>query len=188
MNPADRIVAEVAAARGVSPAAIRLPLRTRLHCYARHEAAYRIRTELGYSYPLIAKALCLKDHTSAIHGACAHYARINGHCHKKPTRFAAEIKTPKDKTVSIRTMKSYRPIVMKAPKPVKRPSGLIARNAHRTKFVAEWIADGGTAFEALEPYGFGPNLATAFMKTYLPEIHGKTGRDRQNAAARVLAA
>ena len=71
----DRIVGEVAALRGVTPADILGQGRARVYSRPRQEAMHRLR-ELGYSFPEIARGLNRLDHTTVIQGVRAHKARL----------------------------------------------------------------------------------------------------------------
>lgn len=69
------ITEEVSRARGISIAMMHGDNRHRPAVYARQEAWWRIRVELGYSYPRIAKAFD-KDHSTIVYGVRRHEERM----------------------------------------------------------------------------------------------------------------
>ena len=75
MSPRYKAIIKAAAeAHGLTLAQIRSSSRARPVAWARFEAMFRLR-EIGLSYPQIAPLLCLKDHTTVIHG-CARWPEI----------------------------------------------------------------------------------------------------------------
>jgi hypothetical protein len=74
-DKASEIIEQCAIKYGVSRQAMRSTSRRASLVRARHEAMYRMRMELkNFSYPLIARRLGIKDHTSAYYGASKHAA------------------------------------------------------------------------------------------------------------------
>jgi chromosomal replication initiation ATPase DnaA len=69
-----RIIALVAAARGVTPDDIRGECRKQCFARPRHEAMYLARCA-GWSYPHIARVIGGRDHSTVIHGARKHASR-----------------------------------------------------------------------------------------------------------------
>lgn len=69
---ASSIIREVAKKHGVVPSAIRGPSRNKALVQARHEAAFRIVFELGYSYPKTGRALGDRDHTTVLNSLRKH--------------------------------------------------------------------------------------------------------------------
>lgn len=75
-EPADAIIARVAAKHKLTVREIRTKTRRVVVSHPRQEAMYELRTKLGLSYLMIARLLGLKDHTTVIHGIKAHEARL----------------------------------------------------------------------------------------------------------------
>lgn len=71
----QEVRAQVAARHGLTVEEITAGGPGRRFAPARHEACWEIR-RLGKSYPQVAAAVGLKDHTSAIHGVRAHEKRV----------------------------------------------------------------------------------------------------------------
>ena len=70
-----KIIMDVARARGVDTASIMDKSRKNVIARARHEIFYRLRTELGWSYPRIGRVFGL-DHTTVLWGASSHAIRL----------------------------------------------------------------------------------------------------------------
>jgi chromosomal replication initiator protein len=73
-NYRREILREVAANRGVQPQEILSRDKTRRVVKVRDEVIWRWRSELGYSYPKIARHIGMRDHTSALHAVRRHEA------------------------------------------------------------------------------------------------------------------
>jgi chromosomal replication initiator protein len=73
---ARQILSEVSQKRGIPVADIVGPWRRQDLVEARHEAAYRMRTETMMSFPLIGRAIGGRDHTTVLHGYRRHAARL----------------------------------------------------------------------------------------------------------------
>lgn len=69
---AGEIVAEVCAARGVTPHDVAGPWRFRPVTLARQEICYRLRKETTWSFPQIGHYLGKRDHTTVLHGYRTH--------------------------------------------------------------------------------------------------------------------
>ncbi len=65
-RPAAAIIGEVARARGITVAQILSVSRNREVCAGRREIAGRLRAELDFSYPRIAKTVAFRSHASAV--------------------------------------------------------------------------------------------------------------------------
>ncbi len=74
--PAQTIIHQAARKHSVTVAEMKGAGRYRNIVRARQEAMYRIRMELGYSFPQIAKMLNRSDHTTVMHGFKAHKKRL----------------------------------------------------------------------------------------------------------------
>lgn len=73
---AEQIIAEVAAKHLVSIAQVKGQSRLREVIGARFEVFYRMSTELGYSLPMVGKAVGGRDHSGVLHGIRKHKARM----------------------------------------------------------------------------------------------------------------
>lgn len=71
------IVRDVAIKHGVTIGAMKSHLRQRRLILARHEAMWRLHTELHWSYVKIGNFMGGRDHTTALHGVRAHEARMS---------------------------------------------------------------------------------------------------------------
>ena len=69
------ILREVCVKHGLEKSAIKGRSRLRHITRAKQEYAWRLRTELEWSYPAVATALNWGDHTTAMHAVKAHEAR-----------------------------------------------------------------------------------------------------------------
>lgn len=69
------IAREVAHKHGISFADITGPNRSRKVCAARHEAAFRLVVELGFTYPKAGRVLGRRDHTTIFHSVKVHAAK-----------------------------------------------------------------------------------------------------------------
>lgn len=67
MAPGYAIIAAVAKKYGLAPSQLIGPSRAKNITPARHEAMFRIVTELDYSYPKAGRCMGGRDHTTAIH-------------------------------------------------------------------------------------------------------------------------
>ncbi len=76
VTTAKKIIFETAKKHKVSVSEMKGEGRHRTVVYARHEAMYRIRDELGLSFPRISRALCRSDHSTSIHGYKSHKKRM----------------------------------------------------------------------------------------------------------------
>jgi hypothetical protein len=74
---ANRIVEEVSQKHSIPTAQMRGHTRSRPVVAARWEAYFRISTELGYSLPMIGKAMGDKEHTGVMYGIRKHKERVN---------------------------------------------------------------------------------------------------------------
>lgn len=72
----EQIVAEVCIKHRVSIAQVKGSSRLREVVTARFEAFYRISEELGYSLPMIGRAVGNRDHSGVLHGIRRHKARL----------------------------------------------------------------------------------------------------------------
>lgn len=75
---------------------------------------------------------------------------------------------------------SHRPAIVR----VKQDN--IAAHMHRVRFVAQWVADGGTPKEALSPHGLSDHEIGQYLRRYLPTLLGKVGYARSRAAGECL--
>jgi len=73
---AEQIIAECAAKHLVSIAQVKGQSRLREVIGARFEVFYRMSTELGYSLPMVGKAVGGRDHSGVLHGIRKHKARM----------------------------------------------------------------------------------------------------------------
>ena len=180
MTSPIRIVREVASAAGLTVPDILGERRFQHFAEARHEVYYRMRTELGLTYPRIAQLVGGRNHTTIIHGAARHYAVINGYdvhsMSKDQIRSMARF-------VQRKRVVPITPFSQKMP---ELPRCRLDANAHRVGFVLKWIADGGTAHEALEPYGFNEIETQAFMRRFLPELVGLAAMPRKRKAIEMM--
>ncbi|GLQ20374.1 helix-turn-helix domain-containing protein [Algimonas porphyrae] len=188
---AAAILNEIVSAYGVSAREICGSETYTYQCAPRHALAYRLRTELGWSYPRIGRFIGDRDHTTAINSVGRHHAVLNGlplrgqdydkplnHVFRAYAKLASEAKVD----TPLRAVPSH---VTPIRRTGNKRQSLLDSNAHRVGFVLDWIADGGTPFEALEPYGFTDRTVTAFMRHYLPELVGLVGGDRKRRAAQM---
>jgi hypothetical protein len=134
---------------------------------ARQEAYYRMRTELGLSYPRIAALMGRKDHTTVIHGIGRYYQ--SKFCNPN---IQLTSKQARKLALHVKPFKTPLPPLDSDGEPEKQPPCLVRLNAHRKWFVLEWVADEGTVEEALEPYGLSFGQCIEFVKRYLPELSG----------------
>lgn len=203
MSRVTEIINEVCRRHGVARHEIEGAQQSLELVLPRHEAFYRLRTELRLSLNRIGQILGGFDHSSVIHGIGRHYAVLND--------------LPTDaKSYGCRTNKIFREYCssvtaevelrrksqqedVEAQKRVARPKSLpistprrsmfqsrfdrlVRENARYADFVLEWIADGGTPSEALEPYGFCRISASQFVREYLPELFGLHPAERRKRA------
>jgi transposase-like protein len=63
------VLREVARKHGLTVSDLKGRARKKEFCLARHEAAFRLITECGYSYPQAGRLLGGRDHTTALHSA-----------------------------------------------------------------------------------------------------------------------
>ena len=71
LHRAKTILNEEAAAAKLTPEHLLGECKRHVFVVARHEAMRRLRDELGWSFPRIARFMGRKDHTTAIHGVRA---------------------------------------------------------------------------------------------------------------------
>jgi hypothetical protein len=76
--PASKIIFEVAEKHGLTIADLKGEGRKVPVAIARQEAFWRLRTELGLSYPRIGTIFNGRDHSTVIHGIRRHAARLTG--------------------------------------------------------------------------------------------------------------
>jgi chromosomal replication initiator protein len=81
-EPADAIIARVAAKYKLTVREIRTKTRRAAISHPRQEAMFELRTKLGLSYPMIARLIGLKDHTTVIYGIKKHEERLSAHAEK----------------------------------------------------------------------------------------------------------
>lgn len=70
------IIMEIAIRHGVAPIDIFSRARFNHISLARQEVCYRLRFDLGYSYPRIARCVGWTDHTSALYAVRSHMRRL----------------------------------------------------------------------------------------------------------------
>lgn len=167
MTRPNQIIAEVCDAHGITRDDLFSDQIDRNYSRARQEAYYRMRTELGLSYPRIAALMGRKDHTTVIHGIGRYYQ----------SRFCdpnIQLTGKQARKLALRVKPFRTPLapVGEDGKPENRKPCLVRLNAHRKWFVLEWVADEGTVEEALEPYGLSFGQCIEFVKRYLPELSG----------------
>lgn len=68
-RPGATVLREVARKHDVTVSDLKGRARKKEFCMARHEAAFRLITECGYSYPQAGRLLGGRDHTTALHSA-----------------------------------------------------------------------------------------------------------------------
>lgn len=73
-----RVLREICGKHHISKAALLGPLRYKPICAARHEAAFRLIVELGYSYPRAGRMLGDRDHTTILNSVRRHVERNPG--------------------------------------------------------------------------------------------------------------
>jgi hypothetical protein len=79
LTPVQQILKEVAEKHGVTVKDIKGKCR-KLKCIRpRHEAAYRIRMEQGFSLPQIGRVLGFRDHTTILHGIRRYAKKLEAH-------------------------------------------------------------------------------------------------------------
>lgn len=71
-RPGDAIIKHMAFKHGLPVSAIYGKGRSKPVVIARHEAMYRMRSQLGYSFPLIGKILGGRDHATVLNGVQKH--------------------------------------------------------------------------------------------------------------------
>ena len=188
MTRTERIIAEVCAAWRIDPADLVGPHRWYPLSPARNEVFYRMRTELGLSYPRIGQLIGARHHTTVMHGIGRHYAGLLGLDLRAIPRNqfkALARKVPKRVIPPARL--SDRP-ALRRPRTTAPAVCPIRAHQHRAPFVLQWVADGGTPLEALEPYGFTFGQASRFVSLYLPALSGLRGDQKVKRAREILAA
>lgn len=179
MTRPNQIIAEVCREYGITRDEILSQRRDRKFSYPRRKCYYRMRTELGLSYPRIAELMKRKNHTSVLHGIGRYYDALFGNPNIKLTTGEVRKLAKRVKPGSV----DFDAVdIPPQPKPKRCP---IRANAHRKWFVLEWVADGGTQDEALEPYGLTFGERMEFVRRYLPELSGLR-EDQKISKAREL--
>lgn len=77
-NRASVIIEQVCDKHQVTPGSLRSPRRDREVALARHEACYRLRTELDMSLPAIGRLLGDRDHTTILNSVNVYAKTIGG--------------------------------------------------------------------------------------------------------------
>lgn len=194
MSAAWKIIHEVSDQRGLLVDKVLSENRRKKYAVARFEIAYRLRRELGLSYPRIATHLGREDHTTALYAVGRYHAILEGlPLVRGMAKYAKCVEILPEATAN-RTAEFAKeivdapPVVAKA-KRRKRPmheSKAIA-HAHRASFVLQWIAlEDGTPLEALEPYGFNEWETTAFLRYHYPQLLGLQHGPRRELARSML--
>jgi hypothetical protein len=168
------IIDEVCAKRGHSKTRVLGRTCQPEHAHTRYEIFYRARIGLPLSLKRIGQEVGGYDHSTVAYGIGRHYCVLNDICMdrlkvKDIQKLCARVpaKLPPG-NLRGKTLREYRAEKDR----LERENGIIAKNKHRTEFVLEWIADGGTAYEALEPYGFSEKQTSRFLGEYLPDLKG----------------
>jgi hypothetical protein len=172
----DTIIEEVAASRNINPAYFYVRQKTTETSYALHEVYYRIRVEAALPVTHIA-AIFNTDPSTVRHGIGRHYAMQNDISIKNDRRLARYAKAVIPNPVSTVLQFDYTPrsrptaLEMQKLPPMKKKT-IVDLHIDKQEFVARHIAGGGTAHEALEPFGFSRGASHQFVKRFLPSLLG----------------